>query len=552
MADLNAALVQQFLYVPVAQGKAMVQPNGVLDDGHGETVAIRLGVGHGRSAYPNPVKATQPISLLGKSQAEEIAIALRTELSEVEIEARQLVCGNAYSFQGDERDVIFLSIVASPSDGRLARVGRDSALFQPRYNVAVSRARDQLWLFHSMDLRDLNPDDLRASLIRHAQAPEIESVNPLSTQKIQDLREEASRPGRGNRPPPAPFDSFFELDVYLAIVARGYRVIPQYAMNGYRIDLVVEGLRGRLAVECDGDFWHGPERYSDDLARQQVLERAGMQFWRVRGSTFARDPDAALESLWPALDQRGVFPEGDLRNFAPLETDSPVPTVQDNDPLNNDVFDTVADIAEQMGQAPIEDTASEIIAPLRHRGGLAPYAHWAAHTLPDPRAISSFKPVIEGLREIVAAEGPMTCRRAYQTYCRAAGINFGQTVKSALNKAMYRALRAGVFEQADEWRTSGQIDKVVRLSGAPTVVQRERGPRDFLDIPPSEVRALMRQLMADDPDLCAENPELLFRQVLREYGAQRLTAKARQAMERAYTLDDETESAKVAIPVAAP
>ena len=60
MADLNAALVQQFLYVPVAQGKAVVQPNGVLDDSYGETVAIRLGVGHGRSAYPNPVKATQP------------------------------------------------------------------------------------------------------------------------------------------------------------------------------------------------------------------------------------------------------------------------------------------------------------------------------------------------------------------------------------------------------------------------------------------------------------------------------------------------------------
>jgi len=64
MADLNAALVQQFLYVPVAQGKAVVQPNGVLDDGYGETVAIRLGVGHGRSAYPNPVKATQPLQFL--------------------------------------------------------------------------------------------------------------------------------------------------------------------------------------------------------------------------------------------------------------------------------------------------------------------------------------------------------------------------------------------------------------------------------------------------------------------------------------------------------
>jgi hypothetical protein len=64
MAYLNAALMQQFLHVPVTQGKAVVEPNGVLDDGHGEAVAVRFGVGHGGSAYPDPVKATQPVEAL--------------------------------------------------------------------------------------------------------------------------------------------------------------------------------------------------------------------------------------------------------------------------------------------------------------------------------------------------------------------------------------------------------------------------------------------------------------------------------------------------------
>ena len=58
VTDHDAALVQQFLNVSVTQGKAVVQPNGVLDDGHGETVAVRLGVGHGGSAYPELIKAT--------------------------------------------------------------------------------------------------------------------------------------------------------------------------------------------------------------------------------------------------------------------------------------------------------------------------------------------------------------------------------------------------------------------------------------------------------------------------------------------------------------
>ena len=36
--------------------------------------------------------------------------------------------------------------------------------------------------------------------------------------------------------------------------------MPQFEIAGYRIDLVVEGMQGRLAVECDGDAWHGAER----------------------------------------------------------------------------------------------------------------------------------------------------------------------------------------------------------------------------------------------------------------------------------------------------
>jgi len=57
----NATLVKQFLHIPVTQGKAVVQPNGMLDDRHGKSVAVELDVGHGGSAYPDPVKATQPL-----------------------------------------------------------------------------------------------------------------------------------------------------------------------------------------------------------------------------------------------------------------------------------------------------------------------------------------------------------------------------------------------------------------------------------------------------------------------------------------------------------
>jgi very-short-patch-repair endonuclease len=71
---------------------------------------------------------------------------------------------------------------------------------------------------------------------------------------------------------------------------------------------VVEGGTRRLAVECDGDAFHGEEDAEADAARQRDLERVGWRFVRVRGSRFFRDPAAALEPLWQELDRLGIMP----------------------------------------------------------------------------------------------------------------------------------------------------------------------------------------------------------------------------------------------------
>src|SRR3981081_454577 len=59
----------------------------------------------------------------------------------------------------------------------------------------------------------------------------------------------------------------------------------------------------RLAVECDGDQYHGPERWADDMARQRVLERVGWRFWRCWASSFTIDPDGCMNAICPgAID----------------------------------------------------------------------------------------------------------------------------------------------------------------------------------------------------------------------------------------------------------
>jgi very-short-patch-repair endonuclease len=87
-------------------------------------------------------------------------------------------------------------------------------------------------------------------------------------------------------------------------------VSVQYPVGRYRIDIVVAGPRSRLAVECDGDRWHGPDIWHKDRAGQQVLERANWTFERIRASAFYRDPDAALLPLWQRLTVLGI-PTGD-------------------------------------------------------------------------------------------------------------------------------------------------------------------------------------------------------------------------------------------------
>jgi len=247
------------------------------------------------------------ISLLGEQQAKLIERLLLKRIGAEEIDRRRIVCGDAYAFQGDERHVVFLSLVVAEkgedSSGFAALVKKDA---KQRFNVAASRAQDQLWLFHSVMPEDIgNRECMRHRLLTYFYDPARHAAESIGV-NLAALRRQAGNPDRPELAP-APFDSWFEVDVYLRIANRGYRVLPQYKAGRKRIDLVVEG-RTRLAIECDGDRWHTDENFDEDMARQRQLERAGWRFWRVRGSTFYRDPDAALAPLWERLKEDGIDP----------------------------------------------------------------------------------------------------------------------------------------------------------------------------------------------------------------------------------------------------
>jgi very-short-patch-repair endonuclease len=231
------------------------------------------------------------VVLQGTGQVQLLHNMLLDRLDPKDWEKRRLRVGTPPDFQGDERDVVFLSMVVAER-----RSAVTSTEWQRRFNVAASRAKDQMWLFHSVSPDLLSPVCLRRSLLTYM-------VNPPATPLTDSLSDVTSDD------PHPDFDSLFEQRVFLHIRRRGYHVVPQVEVNGRRIDLVVSGAKGRLAVECDGDFWHGtPEQRAEDLDRERELKRAGWRFWRIRESEFYFDSPAAMESLWAELDRRGILP----------------------------------------------------------------------------------------------------------------------------------------------------------------------------------------------------------------------------------------------------
>jgi len=246
------------------------------------------------------------ISLQGAAQAAMIENMLLDRLGPEQIEKRRIICGDAYAFQGDERHVMFLSMVAAPNQ-RIGALTKDDD--KRRFNVAASRAQDQMWLFHTATSNDLNPNCVRRRLLDFFQDPRgsFERSTGVSVEELGRAAEKGQRQ-IGSQPPP--FDSWFEVDVALRIARDGYRVTPQFELAKYQIDLVIEGevdgkLR-RLAVECDGDHWHGPEQYTQDVHRQRQLERAGMRFCRIRESAFYANPQKAMEQVWHAIEDLGI------------------------------------------------------------------------------------------------------------------------------------------------------------------------------------------------------------------------------------------------------
>lgn len=202
---------------------------------------------------------------------------------------------NLENVQGDERDVIFISIGYGRNEsGRIAKefgpVNRDGG--ERRLNVLISRAKMAMEVFCNFRADEL---ELDAHASRGVRA--LKHFLSYAETRVLDIPLEAGKEA----------DSPFEMEVLRALQERGYNVEIQVGTAGYFIDMAVKDpdFPGRyiLAIECDGASYHSSRSARDrDRLRQGVLESLGWRFHRIWSTDWFRDSAQELERTASAIE----------------------------------------------------------------------------------------------------------------------------------------------------------------------------------------------------------------------------------------------------------
>ena len=205
---------------------------------------------------------------------------------------------NLETIQGDERDVIFISVgYGFGKDGKLHKnfgpLGTDGG--ERRLNVLITRAREKCVVFSNFRASDLQLD---------GNAPF--GVRALKT--FLDYAETGNLPVDESNGPLVDPESPFEESVYEFLKSQGYAVSKQVGCAGYRIDLAVVDptAPGRylIGIECDGAPYHSsPVARDRDRLRQQQLERLGWKLHRIWSTDWYRNRVEARRRLLKAIER---------------------------------------------------------------------------------------------------------------------------------------------------------------------------------------------------------------------------------------------------------
>ena len=404
---------------------------------------------------------------------------------------------NLENVQGDERGVIYFSTTF----GRDAK-GRMSMNFGPlnlqggerRLNVAITRARSGMHVFTS-----LMPEDI--------------DLSRTSARGAADLRGFLDYARRGAA-------AYLELkqgirarekDSLLAhlageLAARGWNCRTGVGVSGYRIDLAVEDPANPgcvlAGITTDGYSYAAANTARDrDVLRHSVLRGLGWRLLRVWAMDWWRDPAGCINALDAALQK--AREEGPLAPPELPELSAPVEAAP----------------VEVIAEAPAPTTAPE---PLTG----ADYQYTRLNTALPPLFEMSDASLRPNLCRIVEAEGPMK-EDFLLAQLRAHSLTpaLAPTLRRRLSGIITRMIEDGTILCQQEG-----CDRVLYAPGSEPVKPRAKGPREWNDVPDSELKTIATQVMAHLK--CMPGCDEHLKGVASYLGISRLTKPLREHLSR--------------------
>lgn len=253
---------------------------------------------------------------------------------------------NLENVQGDERDFILFSItfwkdMAGKLTMDFGALNRDGG--ERRLNVAVTRARQELIVFSGFTADQIDPNRTKAV-----------GVNHLKTFLDYADRGAIALPAADSGSVGG-FDSPFEEAVASQLERRGWFLVPQVGISGFRIDLGVKHpdrpgayLAG---IECDGATYHSSATARDrDKVREQVLQGLGWNILRVWSTDWWFDAKGCAERLHENLEallrqsreQQAVEDAVAETNFEPSHELNSIPEIEGIEEIRNgDLFSEI-------------------------------------------------------------------------------------------------------------------------------------------------------------------------------------------------------------------
>ena len=262
--------------------------------------------------FPDRTLAVATFNVKQKSLIDdEINELLKTEKSCAEFfsdkKDEPFFVKNLESVQGDERDVMFISMGTFKNQNGIldmrsfGPINRDGG--ERRLNVLITRARYKLEIFSAIRYGDFNDEkinsygvELLKKYLEYAERGEVALLSNTTTE-IDDK-----------------FDSPFEEAVCRELRKAGYKVKTQVGCSGYRIDMAIRNEKHPgeflLGIECDGRTYHSSATARDrDRLREEVLKKLDWKIYRIWSTDWFKNPKREINKLCKYIEDLKISQE---------------------------------------------------------------------------------------------------------------------------------------------------------------------------------------------------------------------------------------------------